>query len=300
MFIRQLKYLASLDAYRSFSKAAEYCGVSQPALSMAIRQLEEELGVTIVHRRPRAVGFTKEGERILLWAKQTIVALEGLREEAEFSKTAEKGRLSISVMPPVIQTAPLLLDSLRSAVPGLQIDITVSPHQQILEDLKEHKTQLGIVYLESLTDNKLFQSQNLYDEHYMLVAPPEISLARKKYGWCDLSEIPLSLLKKEMRSRQIIDECFQKNKITPNIVLETNSLEILYREIRSGRSASILPAGSLPYDHSDLNRYRVISLTSYSSLTVGLIRLHTATTTHFMSKIWETASRFDLGSFPAL
>ena len=74
MFIRQLEYLVTLARERHFARAAEACNVSQPALSGAIRHLEEELGVNIVERGQRFVGFTEDGERILGWARQAIAA----------------------------------------------------------------------------------------------------------------------------------------------------------------------------------------------------------------------------------
>ncbi len=72
MFIRQLDYLVTLAREKHFAKAAEACHVSQPALSSAIRSLEKELGIMIVQRGRRFMGLTVEGERVLLWAQQTL------------------------------------------------------------------------------------------------------------------------------------------------------------------------------------------------------------------------------------
>jgi DNA-binding transcriptional LysR family regulator len=95
MFIRQLDYLVTLARDRHFARAAEACNVSQPALSGAIRHLEEELGVNIVERGQRFVGFTEDGERILGWARQAIAAWDGLRQEASISRTRLRARLEI-------------------------------------------------------------------------------------------------------------------------------------------------------------------------------------------------------------
>ena len=67
MFIRQLEYLVTLAREKHFARAAEACHVSQPALSSAIRTLEAELGLVIVERTRRFVGFTEDGERVLGW-----------------------------------------------------------------------------------------------------------------------------------------------------------------------------------------------------------------------------------------
>src|SRR5271165_6100337 len=68
MVIRHLQYLTSLARERHFARAASACSVTQPTLSAGIKQLEESLGVLIVERRQRFVGFTAEGERVLIWA----------------------------------------------------------------------------------------------------------------------------------------------------------------------------------------------------------------------------------------
>lgn len=99
MFLRQLTYLLALDRFHYFSRAAEACGVSQPALSAGIRQLEAELGITIIQRNRRFFGLTAEGERVLAWARQTLAALDGLRQEAALAQDVAGGSLAIGVIP---------------------------------------------------------------------------------------------------------------------------------------------------------------------------------------------------------
>src|SRR6476646_10160951 len=87
MFIRQLTYLTALDKRRRFGCAAQSCHVSQPALSNAIRELKRELGITIIKRNRTFEGITPEGERVILWARQMLASLEGLRQEAELVRS---------------------------------------------------------------------------------------------------------------------------------------------------------------------------------------------------------------------
>lgn len=72
MFLKQLYYLREIERYQSFSKAAAACHVSQPALSRAIRQLEDELGVFIIERKKKVFGVTADGERVLKWAHDIL------------------------------------------------------------------------------------------------------------------------------------------------------------------------------------------------------------------------------------
>jgi DNA-binding transcriptional LysR family regulator len=108
MFIRQLTYLVSLDKHRHFGRAAESGHVSQPALSNAIRDLERELGITIIKRNRIFHGITPEGERGILWVRQMLVSLEVLRQEAEVVRTAPAEHLAIGVVPTALHAGTLL------------------------------------------------------------------------------------------------------------------------------------------------------------------------------------------------
>lgn len=186
MFLRQLTYLIALDQYRHFSRAAEHCNVSQPALSMAIRQLEHELGVSIVRRNRRVLGLTPEGERVLAWARQTMAVLDGLRQEADFAHEVAGGTLSIGTIPPAIQIMPLLMESLRAAVPALHIELRVSANTDILHDLAEQRLQMGLIYLDQVPEDGSFETHQLYAEQYVFVAGSQMELpSRKTFSWAD-------------------------------------------------------------------------------------------------------------------
>src|SRR5260370_38378330 len=100
MFIRQLDYLVTLAREKHFAKAAEACHVSQPALSSGIRSLEKELGIMIVQRGRRFMGLTAEGERVLVWAQQTLTSLSHMREDASVAKSSMAAARRVGPIPP--------------------------------------------------------------------------------------------------------------------------------------------------------------------------------------------------------
>ena len=116
MFIRQLEYLVTLAREKHFARAAEACHVSQPALSSGIRSLEKELGVVIVQRERRFVGFTAEGERVLDWAQQTLASLAHMREDASTAKSAMSGLLRIGAIPTTMTMSAHLTAAWRAAL----------------------------------------------------------------------------------------------------------------------------------------------------------------------------------------
>lgn len=290
MFLRQLTYLIALDQFRHFSRAAEHCGVSQPALSMAIRQLEHELGLPIVRRNRRVFGLTAEGERVLAWARQTVAALDGLRQEAHFAQDIAGGTLSLGVMPPAIQVTRPLMESLRAVIPALHIELTVSASAEVLRDLAEHRLQLGLIYLDQVPSDGAFETHELYAEQHVFAAPAGMALpTRRSCGWADVAEVPLCLLGQTMRSRQIVDECFDAAGVKPTVLLETNSLEVLYAELLAGRLATILPLAALPDHRIHHNTLQIRRMEPCPTHGVGLVRLRQPVETALMTRSWHIA-----------
>ncbi|NVN35809.1 LysR family transcriptional regulator [Komagataeibacter swingsii] len=293
MFLRQLTYLIALDRYQHFSRAAESCGVSQPALSAAIRQLEAELGITIIRRTRRFNGLTDEGRRVLAWARQTLAALDGLRQEAAFAQEVAGGTLSIGAMPPGMQAIPLLLESFRTAIPGLHLQVRVGSCADTIHRLRQQQLDIGLVYLDQIPPDAPFDTLPLFTEQHVLVAAEPLVLPAGRRDWGTLADLPLCLLGPEMRTRQIVDAAFRGAGITPAVVLETNSLEVLYAELLAGRLASILPVAALP-THTGHCRLQVRPLGPCSAPEVGLVRLTQSLPTALMVRVWEIASHMDM------
>ncbi|GBR04384.1 LysR family transcriptional regulator [Acetobacter oeni] len=296
MFLRQLTYLIALDQYRHFSRAAEHCGVSQPALSAAIRQLEHELGVTIVRRNRRMFGLTPEGERVLAWARQTVADLDSLRQEAAFAQDVAGGSISLGVMPPAIQVVPLLLESLRAAVPALHVEVTVFSSSDILRELREHRIQLGLMYLDQVPVDGAFETREMYAEQHVLAAAGGIVLpGRGACDWAAAASVPLCLLSRPMRSRQMVDACFREAGVSPSVMLETNALELLHSEVLSGRLATILPVAALPAGAPEGGPLQVRRLDPSPAPGVGLVRVKQTVATALMVRAWEIVSGLSLG-----
>ncbi|MCX2561389.1 LysR substrate-binding domain-containing protein [Acetobacter farinalis] len=294
MFLRQLTYLIALDRYRHFSRAAESCGVSQPALSAGVRQLENELGITIIQRNRRFYGLTEEGKRVLLWARQTLAALDGLKQEAAFAQDIAGGSLSIGVMPPAIQIVPLLLETFRSVVPALHVEVKVYSSAEILRLLREHHLQLGIMYLDQLPEEGGFDAQILYPEQHVLAAAASVPLPAGRYcSWADIAALPLCLLSRNMRSRQLVDAGFREADVTPTVMLETDALELLHAELLGGRLASILPVAALP-ERIGPSGLQIRRINGCASPDVGLVRMTQPNSSMLLTRLWDVAKTFNV------
>lgn len=286
MFLRQLTYLLALDRFHHFSRAAEACGVSQPALSAGIRQLEAELGITIIQRNRRFFGLTAEGERVLAWARQTLAALDGLRQEAALAQDMAGGSLVIGVIPAASQVVPVLLERFRAVVPALHVEVKICSSRDIVHLLREHTLQLGLMYLDQVPADSPFETHTLYVEEHVLAAAKSMPLpAAKTIKWKDISTVPLCLFTTEMRSRQLVDAGFREAGVTPIILLETNALELLHAELLSGRLASILPVTALP-ERIGPEGLQIRHIGPSVSPEVGLVKLDHSNGSAVLERIW--------------
>ncbi|CAB3706975.1 HTH-type transcriptional regulator CynR [Achromobacter deleyi] len=291
MFIRQLNYLIALDKHRHFGRAAEACHVSQPALSNGIRELERELGITIVRRNRSFQGITPEGERVIQWVRQMLTSLEGLRQEAGLIRSVPKGHLAIGVIPTAGHAASLLSAQYREILPQLSMEVAALSTPEILKRLKSQDIQLGMLYDRSVAGAD-YDVLPLFSERYVLVADAQASLPRQ-LGWAEVAELPLCLLSRDMQNRQTLDEQFRSAGAQPDVVLETNDMRMLLAECQSGRAFSILPLSALPTRHEGAD-LRVHPITPEITQDVCLIRLRREPQPALSEAAWQIAKGMDL------
>jgi len=148
MDIKQLIYLCNLERERHFGRAADASFVSQPTLSVRLKNLEQELGVALIHRGNSFQGFTAEGTRVLTWAREIVSVYQGLKREVESLKHGQVGTLRIGIVPQCsIPLAQLLFDA-RQNYPALQYQVTVLSADALVEAQANHSIDMGIGFFE--------------------------------------------------------------------------------------------------------------------------------------------------------
>lgn len=241
MDIKQLKFLVALDETRHFGQAATRCHVTQPTLSMRLRQLEEELGLELVRRGQRFEGFSAEGERILAWARSLLAAQDGLYAEAAACRGQLVGTLRLGVVP-LAGFDPMRLVSLfAERHPGLRFQLHALSSEQILERLGSNQLDLGLSYLDRL-DREHFNSLELADTRMGLLHDRRhFQLASSALRWESLIDLPLGLLSTGMHFRQSIDHNFRSRGLTPTPRLETDAVHQLLQAVSAGLCCAIMP-----------------------------------------------------------
>jgi len=293
MFIRQLSYLIALDKHRHFARAAESCYVSQPSLSVAIRQLEDELGITIIKRDRRFMGFTPEGERVLAWARKTVASLDSLRQDAAFARDSSGGHVAIGVVPSALFAATLLVKAYRSMIPDLTIEISSLSTSEINQRLKQHQLHLGMAYSESTTEGP-FEHIPLYHERLVLLSGSGAMVQPgETLSWEDVARLPLCLFSQDMNNRRIINEAFAKAGIVPNVVIETNTASVFFDLVGSGDLYSIAPVSAVP-GYFLTQGICMNAMAEQPSSSIYLLRLHQDNTSSLLNAVWRIAENMDL------
>lgn len=293
MFIRQIHYLLALAKTKHFSRAAELCCVSQPALSTAIQHLEEELGITIIKRGHHFQGFTGEGEKILQWARILAQDWEGMRQAATEASQQLSGELRIGVIPTMLAITPLLTKNSQKLYPGITIKLNSLCAKDLIRQLDNFELDLGLTYLKN-QQLKGFKTLPLYRErHILLAGRTDPKLFSKSLTWKDAANLPLCLLTQDMQNRRLIDSAFREAGVTPKVMLETDSVFALYAHVRNADLYSIVPHSMLI--HFEMRQeVTAVPIVPELSRDVGLIMRRQEVPLPIQDAAWNIAQTLNL------
>lgn len=226
MLFRQLEYFVAVAQERHFARAAEKCYVSQPALSSAIAKLERELNVTLINRGHSFEGLTREGERLVVWAKRILAEHAAFKAEVDAVRSGITGTLRLGTVPTASTTVQVC--SRLAAT-------------ELYRRLREFELDAVIVHPET-QDSDDVDLVPLYEEQYVLLSPADmLPPGTSTLVWRDAAQLPLALLTADMRDRQVIDAAFADHAVSAIPQVETDSVASLFAQVATGNWASIVP-----------------------------------------------------------
>lgn len=244
MNFAQLEYIIAVDNHRQFFTAAEKCFVTQATLSMMVKKLEEELGVRIFDRSRQPVRPTKEGEQVILRARQIIAEANSLKTYVKDLKGEISGELHLGVIPTLAPyLLPLFLKSFTEKFPSLNIFIKELVTDEIIAKLKTGELDAGL--LATPLNEAAIAEHPLFYEEFFAYASKHEKLSRKKYLLP--KEIYLDhlwLLEEGHCLRtQVFNLCELKNKDTQTKGLhyQAGSIETLINLVDKNDGITIVP-----------------------------------------------------------
>ena len=239
--IDKLEMFIALANERHFGRAAEVCRVTQPSLSSAIRQLEDQLGVQLVFRGSRFQGLTPEGQRVLDWARRIVGDVRALRDEMRSVHSGLSGNLRIGVIPTALPMIADLTAPFAQRHPNVQVSILSRTSAEILSGLESLELDAGITYLDNEPLGRVTQTP-LYQEFYRFLCTAASPLfQRPSVTWAEVSQESLCLLTPDMQNRRIVDRIFREVGCTVEPILETSSIVVLASHVRTGYWSTIMP-----------------------------------------------------------
>ncbi|MDB5501021.1 MAG: transcriptional regulator, LysR family [Tardiphaga sp.] len=191
--LRQLRYLAALAKHGHFGRAAEACAVTQPALSMQIRDLERTLGVKVVERRPGDVMLTDVGREVARRGEDVLAASRDLVDFARHRGGLLTGRLTLGVIPSLAPyLLPRILPVLQKQFPELRLELRETQTKQLVDDIKSGALDAAMLAL-PLGEPEI-ETLKLFDDLFLLAVPaddPRPVATRIKAGDIDQSRLIL-------------------------------------------------------------------------------------------------------------
>jgi LysR family hydrogen peroxide-inducible transcriptional activator len=168
--LRQLRYLTALAEHRHFGRAAEVCAVSQPALSMQIREMEKFLGADLVERRHNDIALTEIGQEVVRRGERILAASRDLVDVARHQGRVLSGGLQLGVIPTLAPyVLPKILPLLHERHPDLRIDLRETQTGVLLDELV--RGSLDVVMLALPVQEADIESMKLFDDPFLLAVP---------------------------------------------------------------------------------------------------------------------------------
>ena len=242
MTLTDLRYIVALARERHFGRAAEKCFVSQPTLSVAVKKLEDELGVILFERSPQDVRVTPIGERVVAQAEKVLGAAAQLAEIAAAGKNPLAGPLRLGVIYTIGPwLLPRLVPLLRERAPEIPLLLEENCSHVLLEKVKAAELDVAILALP--VEEPGLVAQGIYDESFRPLVPVGHPWVKARaVDPAELLDQPLLMLGRGNCFRdQVLDLCTRAGEGGPQ-VLEGSSLETIRHMVASGVGITVMPA----------------------------------------------------------
>jgi LysR family transcriptional regulator, hydrogen peroxide-inducible genes activator len=267
--LKQLRYFEALARHGRFRHAADACAISQPALSMQIKELEEELGNDLFERSAREVKLTAFGQLFATRAHEILRAVDELGDLARASRDPFLARLRIGVIPTVAPyLLPAIINGLNATFDGIQIEVRETQTAKLVHELSRGDLDLAIVALP--VSEPALSELKLFDEEFVLVRRLEDE-GRPVPDRDMLREMRLLLLEEGHCFRdQALSFC-RIGSARPREIMEGSSLSTLVQMVSAGIGVTLIPEMAVPVE----TRSAQVSIARFEaprpSRTIGMI-----------------------------
>lgn len=238
MNTRLLEYFIAVAEQRSFRKAADLCGVSQPALSIQLKKLETLLGVDLFERTNKSVMLTEAGKQIIDSSRAILSDIQNLKKKAKLFSDPYSGEMHIGAFPTLAPSLfPKLIPELADTYPNIKFHLIEEKTENLIKMLNEGK--LDIAFLAEPEEHSLLKSQTLYRENFLIAAPKGTKVNPNK-----LNEHNMMLLEEGHCLRDQALEVCSLSGLSESVDYSASSLSTLLHMVQLGNGITLIPEHS--------------------------------------------------------
>ncbi|MDD0974989.1 LysR family transcriptional regulator [Pseudomonas fontis] len=242
MTVKQIRAFWAVAQSLSFAVACERLHLSQSALSLTIKTLEESLGGRLFSRTTRNVTLTPEGEALLPLARRLIADWDNAEDELRQRFTLQRGRVTVAAMPSFAgNLLPPILKVFRTRYPKLNVTVNDVINEQVLEMVRDRQVELGVAFEPLQSASVAFTP--LYLDRFVAVVPADSPLVGcADVDWRTLLEHPFITLQRPSTVRVLLEEHLQARQQKMHVEFESHQLATVGRMVASGLGVSAVPA----------------------------------------------------------
>ncbi len=271
MELNQLRGFLAVAQAESFTKAAKKLYLTQPALSLQIKALEEELGESLFERQGKQLLLTAAGRVLLERANQILGLVEQTQQEMKAVHGLKMGRLTIGTTDSnCLYLLPTLIQFFREKFPGVELHFTNRHSAEMVGLVVEGSVDFGLVTLPAL-DARVEAEPLFWREDVVICGPIHPLSESSSVTLEDLIEYPLLLLEKSSTSRLLLDQMLVRAGLVPRKLMELGSIEVIKCFVELGLGVSIVP-GFTVEEELKLGRLYAIRLPWLPARAVGIVQ----------------------------
>ncbi|WP_434677272.1 LysR family transcriptional regulator [Pseudomonas sp. R1-18] len=242
MNVKQLRAFLAVAECLSFAQAGERLHLSQPALSLAIKSLEDDLGGQLLARTTRNVSLTPEGETLLPLARQLLADWDNTEELLRQRFTLQMGKVSVAAMPSFAgNLLPVALKVFRGRYPRVNVAVHDVINEQVLEMVRHRRVELGIGF-EPESSNSLVFTPFYMDRFVAVVAADSPLAGRDEVTWSELLGQDFIALQRPSAVRLLLEQAILAGHGKLSVAFESHQLSTIGRMVANGLGVSAVPS----------------------------------------------------------
>jgi len=283
--LRQLRVFRAVALERNFSRAGDGIGLTQPAVSRSIHELETQLGLKLLDRTTREVALTEAGQSLAARLDRLLDELDQTLQDVGGMAHARRGKVRVASSPTL--SANLMPDCIAACArqePDIQLVLLDRIQQDVLGSVRAGEVDFGVVIEPSAPDD--LHAESIMHDPFVLVAPRGHALMKPRtVRWSALSGQPLVLLDHASGSRRLIDRALQRHGAQCEVVQELGHPTTVFRMVEAGIGISVMPALAVPPD--GLGQLAVRPLTPVVQRDIVLVHRRNRAPSPLAQRVWQ-------------